>query len=123
MAMHGMAPSYECNCPHSALTAAFFSVHASSHMGRPEVNPEERESLSEQRSLGETFQEGASSGANQSSADGASEEESKTPPPLDDGTPEVENNSKFTGTDAILTTTPVFDALLGILTFDLDFKC
>lgn len=77
-------------------------------MGRTEVKPKERESLKEQSSLPETFQEGASLGNNTST-----EKESKSASPLNDTKAEVEN-SKFTRTNTILITIPTTDILVCI---------
>lgn len=71
-------------------------------MGRTEVKPEEPESSNQQSTLAEKLQEGACLERSTTPAEEAVKEESKTAPPLDDTKPEVENNSKFTGTITVV---------------------
>lgn len=71
-------------------------------MGCAEVKPEEPESLNQQSSLAEKVQEGACLGKNTTSAEEDVKEESKT---------EVENNSKFTGTNTVGIISPTANVL------------
>lgn len=77
-----------------------------------EVKPEEPESLNQQSGLAEAVQEGASLGKNATSAEDAAKEESRTAPPPEDTKPEVENNSKFTGTNTTVMIIPATNVLL-----------